>query len=246
MEVDLLVFVDGLERIFAHGLVIATVIETAAVLGPGGARELDPLNDLIRVGGGGDLADPPFLPVGSTRGGAVGQPAAIGRDTGAGKGDGAIVGQRVRIQQHHRLGIERGQGVEHGLILQPVVAGDEVAIPFVAGQAKALVVPQFGHARVDLRALRYLLQIILSQGVLGFDPLPGVGGVQFLQPTVGISDLGAVIVVDLVHGSSCRISQLLLRCGDRRGGLGRGRAGHAGQGGEGEQAETHGSFPAID
>ena len=61
--VDLLVKILGHHFFASFGSGEATVIESPAVLGPGGTRELGPLQVVGEAPSGGNIADMPFDPV---------------------------------------------------------------------------------------------------------------------------------------------------------------------------------------
>ncbi len=179
------------------GLVVAAVEETGAVAAPAYARELHPLE---RVGGrlaAIDVKHMPFFPVRAGGRQAVGEIFAVLADRITLQGYGAVGRERVRIEQHARRGIERIGDVEHGLILQAVVARVEI---FAAAQlrwAVTLEIPQLGQTLPEPVATGDLREIGGRKPVLGLDPGMCVRRVDCFQPAIGIGDLGAVVVVGL-------------------------------------------------
>ena len=83
----------------------------------------------------------------------------------------------------------------------------EVAPALLLGHREALVVPELRQPLADRLALRDLVEIAERQLVLGLDPGVRVGRVRVFQPAVGIGDLRAVIVVDLIDRLRLRIIQ---------------------------------------
>jgi len=165
-----LVEVVGLgELLGLGGGVVAAVEEPFAVLGPGDAGELDPLDVVGEVLGGGDVADADLLPVGAGDGEGVGEAVAVVGDVEAGEGDRAVFRKRVGVEKEGGLVGEVGGGVEDGLVLQAVVAGEEVAVGALEGDAVALVVPELGQAGLDLGPLGDGVEVGEGDLVLGLD-----------------------------------------------------------------------------
>ncbi len=223
--VELLVVVRLLHLLARFGLVVAAVEEALAVVGPGGARELDPLQPVGEVAAGRHLAHLPLLPVRATGGQAVGDAPAVLAHRVAGERDGAVGRQGVGIDQHARRAVQLLQGVDHALVLQAVVLGEEVAAALALGDAVALVVPELGQAAAQRLAGRDRLQVPEGDAVLLFDPGAGVVGVGVLQPAVGVGDLEAVVLVDVVAGARAGIGQPCRRRARRRRGRSGGRCG---------------------
>ena len=87
------------------GLIVAGIEKAFAILGPGRAGEFHPFQGVGQVLAGADIADLPFLPVGTGGGQPVGHELAIVANGHAGEGDGAIGGKFVGIEQHGGLGV---------------------------------------------------------------------------------------------------------------------------------------------
>ena len=104
--------------------------ESLVVLGPGRLGKLDPLQVIAEILAGPHIAHLPFVPIGSGGRQGVGQQVSVVADRRAGHGYGAVGGECVGIQQHLGLRLQSLHGVEHRLVLQPVVPADEVAASF--------------------------------------------------------------------------------------------------------------------
>ena len=194
---------------------VAAVVEAAAVPRPAGAGELDPAEVVAQVAAAGHVAHVELLPVGAGGGGAVHQAPSVARDGEGAERHRAVLREGVGVQQQARLGVEGVEGVEHRLVLQPVVAEEEVAAALAEGDAELLVVPQPRQALADRLALRDLLQVAEGDAVLRLHPRAGLRAVGLLQPAVGVGHARAVVVVDLRTARGDRVVQLL-RGGARR------------------------------
>ena len=177
-------------------LVIARIEETSAVLRPGSARELHPFDVVRKVPSGSHLPHFPFLPVRSRGGEAIGQQVAVIADRVPGERHRPVCRQRVGIQQDGRGGLERRQGIQHTLILEPVVFGEEVAPALLERHAVALVVPQLGQAPADRLPLRDPAKIAERDGVLCVHPGLRFRRIVILKPAIRVGNLHAVVVVD--------------------------------------------------
>ncbi len=91
------------------------------------------------------------------------------------------------------------------MVLESGVVLEEIAAAMLAGDCVALVVPEFGQAVADGLAVGNFFEITEGYFVFGFDPGVGFGGVGVFEPAVGIADLGAVIVVNLVSAAGLGI-----------------------------------------
>src|SRR5690606_32589832 len=109
-------------------LIIAAVKETGSVLRPRRAGELHPFENILGVLGGRYVADTPLFPVGTGRGEAVGHVSAVLADGITLERNGSILRKLVRVEQNSGRGVERIHGVKHALVLEPIVASDEVAL----------------------------------------------------------------------------------------------------------------------
>jgi len=183
--------------LFIRG-VVAAVEKARAVLRPGGAGELHPLDEVRQVVPGDHVADAPLGPVGAAAGDAVGDPLPVRAHGVAGQRHGAVRRPGVRIDEHPRRRVERIGGVEHRLVLQAVVAGVEVPSAFPERNAETLVVPEPGQALADLRSGRNPLEVAEGDLVFRLDPGAGLRRVRVLEPAVRIGDFHAVVVVHRV------------------------------------------------
>ena len=117
--IDLLVVIDFEQRIGTGGrLRIATVEEAGAIVRPGGARELDPLQVIGAVLPRRHVADAEFLPVGAAPRRSVHHRPAVLCEREDRERNGPVGRERVRIEQDVRFGRQRALRVEHRLVLQ--------------------------------------------------------------------------------------------------------------------------------
>jgi len=208
MIVDLLVAVQIEQRIGPSGrLRIAAVEEARAVMGPRGARELDPLQVVAAVLVRRDVADAELLPIGAAAGGAIDHGAPVFRQCQDRQRDGSVLRQRVGIEQHLRLRRERALRVQHGLILEAGVLEEEVAAALLEGSSVFRVVPQLRQAAANALSLGNLLQVGERDSVLRLHPGPGFRRVHILEPAIGVRNLGAVVVLHDVTLAGGRISK---------------------------------------
>ena len=215
--VELLVEVGLLQRAPLAGLVVAAVEEALVVVGPGGLRELDPVQGVRQVAAGVDVAHPPLLPVRAPRGEAVGEQLAVLADVPAGDGDRAVLRQGIGIEDEHAARRQGVDPVEDALVLQAVVAGEEVAPPVLRRHAVALVVPELGQPLADRLPLGQAGEKRRGHRVLRRHPVARLLRIEVLQPAVGIGNLDAMVVVHLLDtGCSGVDDPLLRRTLDRR------------------------------
>jgi len=207
--VNLLVQVQRLEFRFRVGFRIATVVEAAAVRAPRHRGELQPFQLIGQQFTRGDVDHAPAAPVRAAVLDAVGQAAAVRRRHPLGKAYGTVLGPLVRIDQHPRLGVEAVLNVQHRLVLQPVVAAEEIMLAALDRQAETLVVPQRFQPLGKVPTGRQGFEVGVGDGILRRDPfgdLRGFAHVVF-KPAVGIGHRGAVVVVKHIHGGGVRVFQ---------------------------------------
>ncbi len=197
--VDLLVTVDRQERVAAgSGLRVAAVEEPCAIVRPGGAGELDPLQVIGTVAPRRDIAHAEFLPIRSAARGAVQQQPSILGERERRQRDGAVGRECVGVQQLLRFGGETRLRVQHGLILEAGVLEEEVAPALLERRAVLGIVPQRRQPAPDPFALRNLSEVRERDTVFRLDPGRGLGRVHVLEPPIRVGDLGAVVVVNHV------------------------------------------------
>ena len=212
----------------------ARVVEAAVLGGPGDARELGPLDLVRQVLARGHVADVDLLAVGAAAGEAVAQERAVPGGRGGDQGHRPVGAQGVSVEQD-ALGARQALAhAEHGLVLQPGVAREEVAVALLLGHGHARIVDERGQARLD-GLPRGRVEVGARERVLGLHPSHRLGIVGRLEPTVGIGDLDAVVVLHHVRLLGRRIGQA--RGPGRRhhgGGEGGGERGGDGEGAEGD------------
>ena len=191
------------------GLGIAAVEESRAVLGPRGARKLDPLQVIRQVAPARHVAHAELLPVRPARRGPVGEAPPVFGHRQRRDGHGAVFGEQVGIEQRLGAGREGSLLVQHRLVLQPVVLEKEVAPRLVEWRAVLRIVPERRQALAERRPLRDLREIALGEPVLGIDPAPRFGGIGVLEPAIGVGDPRAVIVVDYIALAGRRVRERL-------------------------------------
>ena len=158
--------------VFLIRLVVTAVEETPAVFFPRRAGKFDPVEDILSIFPGLDVADFPLLPIGTGGGESIGKKFCVIAHFRAAQGNSAIFRERVWIEQLARLLGKIRRGVKNVLVLQPGIFGKEIAVLFLERQAEALVIPNFGEALLDSVALRDRFEKIERDFVFGFDPFP--------------------------------------------------------------------------
>ena len=96
---------------------------------------------------------------------------------------------------------------EDVLVLQAGVVGVEVACAAAGGCGVALEVEEFREAALHRLAEGNLREVCVRELVFGVDPRLELGGVDVFHPAIGVADLGAEVVVDLVDFSRCGIGE---------------------------------------
>ena len=128
------------------------------------------------------------------------------------------------------------------MILEAGVARVEIAAALLFGQSEALVIVQRGHPVLEPAAQRQRLEDAVRDLVLGRDPGGDLRVVAhiILEPTVGIGDLYAEMILDDVDRLRLRINEGW--CGLRRlrsGSDWRGHEGHTRQQDDGQDIAAH-------
>ena len=114
---------------------------------------------------------------------------AVLADGEAGDSDGAIGGEGIGIEPELLFGIRFVlTPVVDTLILQARFAGVKETSGDEGGQTVLIVVPGFGEAFFESLALGDVGKVGFRQGLLGFDPSSGLGGVEVFEPAVGVGD----------------------------------------------------------
>ena len=111
-------------------------------------------------------------------------------------GDGAVGAEFVRVEQDGGFGIQTGGGVPNTLILQSVIAAEEVSVALLGGHPEALEIEELCHPLANAFTLRDVLKVTESDLVLALHPVLSRRSVVVLQPAVGIFDADPVVSVD--------------------------------------------------
>ncbi len=194
--------VHGVENVFGREFVgrirrgIAAIEE--AIARPADVGGFDPFQSVGENFAGSDFHDVDFLPIGTSSRNAVGDVTAVLGNIENAEARSAVFGKLVGIEKHFGGGVEAALDVEDVLVLQAIVFEKEVGVAAAEGRRIFGIVEKFFEAMLDLSAVGNLIEIGKRNFILGFDPGEGFGGVVVLEPAVGICDLGAVIVVDLI------------------------------------------------
>ena len=188
--------------------VVGAVIESLGIGSPPGARELHPLDPVggERLVGGVHHAD--LHPVGTRRGGRIGEPASVLRERHGGQRHRSVVGERVGVEEHLARGARLLRAPDHRLVLQTVVIGIVPPVAVLRGSPLLGIVPQLGQPLADRPAERNLREIVLGHGVLGGDPGGRRFGIVVFEPPVGIGNLGTEIVVHHVAALGFGVRQV--------------------------------------
>ncbi len=145
------------------------------------------------------IAKMPAAPVGAAVGQAVRQQLAVGTGNEFAERHRRIAAELVRIEQHSRHRIERLGHVQDALVLQAVIAQEEVATAALARHVVTLVVPQLGQPLLDFFARRNGFEKWLRHLVLGADPVRDLGRADRFEPAIGIVHAHAMIGVDVIN-----------------------------------------------
>src|SRR5262249_45913436 len=207
--VDLMVLVFGRKLVPFPRLGVTAVIKTVAL--PSQARSLHPFHRVGQDVARRDFHHVVFLPVGAAERNAVGRVLAVFRKREGAEPRRAVLRPLVRIDQYLRLAVQTLLNVDHVLVLQPVVLGEEIKLALTEWRADLRVIVKLRQPPLDLRAVWNLFQVSEGQFVLLLDPFGGLLGVVVLEPAVWIGDFGPVIVVDLIDFSGFRIFDRFLR-----------------------------------
>jgi hypothetical protein len=208
MVIQLLEIVDAGQLLALFGLVISAVEEALVIRRPSHSGELDPSQMVLQIPTGSDLFDLPFPPVRTAVGKPVGEEFSVVTDLPTGQGDGPLLGKLIRIQQLARFAVQTVSDVQHALILQAVVAGEEVAAPSLNRDTITLVIPQLRQPSLQRFPLRQLFEQSEGHLVLCGDPGPRLLAVRILQPAIRIWNFGSVVDIDVIRAVGRRILDL--------------------------------------
>src|SRR3954468_17359025 len=115
-----------------------------------------------------------------------------------GKGGRAVLRPTIWIEQHARLRVEAVANVEHGLVLEAVIAGVEVMMALYLGDSEPLIIVHLGHPRAEGGACRKGREEGLRHLILGGHPGADliVASNVILEPPIGIGDSLAELLLD--------------------------------------------------
>ena len=153
VQVDFRIGVGAAQGLAGFGFGKAEIVEGVLAGRPGHGEELDPADGVGEVAPGFDVADVPLGPVGAGVGEAVGEQFTVAGGYHSGERGGAIGAQRVGIEKHAPGVFEPVGGVEHILVLQAVIAEEEIAGAGLLEPREALVVIEAGEALLEAGAL---------------------------------------------------------------------------------------------
>ncbi len=174
---------------------VVTAVEESLTK-PSSVGEFCPFEVIARISSVLNLANTPLLPVGAGSREAVREKGSVIVDRDPGQSDGPIGRQLVRIEEDPGLSVKRCRPVQDRLVLQPIVAGEEEAIPTPERDAELLIVPQFLQARLNRLSGGDRRKVTRCHIVLRLDPVLRTSRVDLLQPSVRIGDADAVQDVD--------------------------------------------------
>src|SRR5208282_4276948 len=137
----------------------------------------------------------------------VGDILAVLADRQTRQGHRAVLGPLVGVEKNAGCALQRFEHVEDILVLETVVLREKVPTANLAWRRIALVVPKLPQAPADGRALGNGRQVSKRDRILSCDPLGNFLGFAnvLLQPTVGVGDLAAVIIIDVIDAPRLRI-----------------------------------------
>ncbi|OQB52413.1 MAG: hypothetical protein BWX98_02486 [Candidatus Aminicenantes bacterium ADurb.Bin147] len=217
----LLELVFGRQLPAGRGLVITAVEEP--VLPPGGSGEFHPADPVGKLGLGGDVHHPDLAPI---RSGFPAQERHFRLATGGAEEidlDGSIGRKRVRIDEHLGRPLEAFLNIDDGLVLKPVVLGEEIMPADPERRRVPGIVVDFHQPLLQRPAEGDLFEMAERHGILGLDPSPGLGRTVVFKPAVGVGDFRPEIIVDLVDGLGHGVRHLFRLLTEGSGGQRQGR-----------------------
>ena len=157
VKIDFLEFIHCRQRGPRFRRVVPRVVKSRAILGPRNARELHPFDAVRQFLAGGHVADADLLPVAAALRELIGHLATIFGRFQTADGDGAVGAKFVWVEQDGGFSIQAGGGVPHTLVLQPIIAAEEVSVALLGGHPEALEVEELRHSFANALTLRDVL-----------------------------------------------------------------------------------------
>ncbi|OQB54275.1 MAG: hypothetical protein BWX98_02349 [Candidatus Aminicenantes bacterium ADurb.Bin147] len=194
----LLELVLGRQLPAGRGLVITAVEES--VLPPGGSGEFHPADPVGKLGFRGDVHHPDLAPI---RSGFSAHDRHFRLAAGGTEEidfDGSIGRKRVRIDEHLGRPLEAFLDIDDGLVLKPVVLGEEIMPADPERRRIPGIVVDIHQPLLQRLAEGDLFEMAERHGVLGLDPCLGLGRTVVFKPAVRVGDFRPEIIIDLVDG----------------------------------------------
>ena len=190
MKIDHLVLGQRLEILTRRSLGKTRIEEALAVLGPGEAREFDPLDLVSDRLPGGDVKHAHGPPVGAPVLNRVEDMAPVLAGHPFGERGRSVLGPGIGIDQQPLRSLEAFTNIERGLILEAAVALVEISPALFHRGAHTLVIIKLGHARLEGGAARQRGEETVGDAVLRIDPGLdlGVFANVVLKPAIRIGD----------------------------------------------------------
>ena len=190
---------------------IARVEKPLAVIGPLRAGVLHPVHGVGNLAHVGERTNVNLAPVGSAGGKRVGEVLTVGRGNVSRERRRSVGRDLVRVDEHSWRAIDRRLLEDDRLVLEPRVLAEVQLARDAGGYAHARHVDQLRQLVAKRRTQRNGREIVEGDFVLGVDPLCHVLGVLILEPTIGVGDACAEVVVRRRALLGCRIFDRRLR-----------------------------------
>src|SRR5437868_13805755 len=144
MEEEFMIVNLGAKLVLLIRFVVTTVEKSAAIFFPRRIRELDPIQQILSILAGLDIAHFPLLPIGPAGSETISHQPGVLSHIKSAQRDRPILRQQIWVEQFARRLGKIGRGIEHILILQTGVLRKEIMAVFFEWHAEPLVIPYFG------------------------------------------------------------------------------------------------------
>ena len=213
MVIHLVAGIDVGELLALHWCIVGRIVETVAV--PGCTRELGPLDMVIGQLSRLQVDDVELLPVAAGARHSVSHVLAVVREIRTLQGYGAVGAQLVGVKEYARLTAQLVHDIHDRLVLQPVIFIEVPLAVTLPWRAHFLVVGQFRQSFEQFLAEGYFLQVAVGHLILCLHPCCRLAAGVVLQPSVGVGNRRAEIIVYGAVLRGFRILYSLCRCQGR-------------------------------
>ena len=205
MEVDDMVFIDGLIRLAILWRCIPAVVKPAGICRPRSTRKLGPLDKVRCIVASFHIADMPGLPIRAYALNRIRKPGPAGRHTCSRERSRAICRQQVRIEQDATI---YGRSIpDHQLCLvrKAWIVCPEPLPAILPRHTYAFIIPEVSKTFPERLPPGKRTKIRHRYFVLRFDPGGCFIGIGIFKPAIWISDIGAMDDIHDVFAAGYRI-----------------------------------------